>query len=338
MTVNDYFSADAPKEYLVAAGAQLRATVTFHAREKDDGYQYIAIYANTSTSYVDTGAKDGDPGTVSYSRYMAGFTIDGNVSSTWYPYTFPLTSKGDSCGEQTHPWSGNSNGNLKQQYFKSNCRAADGRLIIPTNLSSLYSRLNASGNLNDTWYASNVVADVQAVDNAVPARLATAVAPGIRARGNEFYVSVAFSEPVTCSSATLTNSWGSLTYNSGSGSNVLTFKGMISANVNETIQNLVLEGIFEGVGTVISFLPIIAILFLFLSLLEDSGYIARVAFVMDKLLRRIGLSGRSIVPMLIGFGCTVPAVMSTRTLPSDRDRRMTILLTPFMSCPAKMPI
>ena len=115
-------------------------------------------------------------------------------------------------------------------------------------------------------------------------------------------------------------------------------QGMISANVNETIQNLVLEGIFEGVGTVISFLPIIAILFLFLSLLEDSGYIARVAFVMDKLLRRIGLSGRSIVPMLIGFGCTVPAVMSTRTLPSDRDRRMTILLTPFMSCTAKMPI
>ena len=167
-TVNNYFTAAAPKDYLVAAGAQLRATVTFHAREKDDGYQYVAIYANTSTSNVDTGAKDGDPGTVSYSRYMAGFTIDGNVSSTWYPYTFPLTSKGHDCGEQTHPWSGNSNGNLKQQYFKSNCRAADGRLIIPTDLSSLYVRLNASGNLNDTWYASNVVAHVQAVDATVP--------------------------------------------------------------------------------------------------------------------------------------------------------------------------
>ncbi len=115
-------------------------------------------------------------------------------------------------------------------------------------------------------------------------------------------------------------------------------RGMVSAHVNETIQNLVLGGIFEGVGTVVSFLPIIAILFLFLSLLEDSGYIARVAFVMDKLLRKIGLSGRSIVPMLIGFGCTVPAVMSTRTLPSARDRKMTILLTPFMSCTAKMPI
>ena len=114
--------------------------------------------------------------------------------------------------------------------------------------------------------------------------------------------------------------------------------GMEAVHVNATIQNLVLGGIFEGVGTVVSFLPIIVILFFFLSILEDSGYVARVAFVMDKLLRRIGLSGRSIVPMLIGFGCTVPAVMSTRTLPSDRDRRMTILLTPFMSCTAKMPI
>ena len=114
--------------------------------------------------------------------------------------------------------------------------------------------------------------------------------------------------------------------------------GMEAVHVNMTIQSLVLDGIFEGVGTVVSFLPIIVILFFFLSLLEDSGYIARVAFVMDKLLRRIGLSGRSIVPMLIGFGCTVPAVMSTRTLPSARDRRMTILLTPFMSCTAKMPI
>ena len=118
----------------------------------------------------------------------------------------------------------------------------------------------------------------------------------------------------------------------------LTERAMESVHVNEVIQSLVLNGIFEGVGSVVSFLPLIVILFLFLSLLEDSGYIARVAFVMDKLLRKIGLSGRSIVPMLIGFGCTVPAVMSTRTLPSDRDRKMTILLTPFMSCTAKLPI
>ena len=115
-------------------------------------------------------------------------------------------------------------------------------------------------------------------------------------------------------------------------------RAMEAGRVNPAIRSLVLDGLFEGVGSVVSFLPLIVTLFLFLSLLEDSGYIARVAFVMDKLLRRIGLSGRSIVPMLIGFGCTVPAVMSTRTLPSDRDRHMTILLTPFMSCTAKLPI
>ncbi len=113
---------------------------------------------------------------------------------------------------------------------------------------------------------------------------------------------------------------------------------LAAANVNPALQGLVIKGIFEGVGSVLSFLPIIVTMFFFLSLLEDSGYIARVAFFMDKLLRRIGLSGRSIVPMLIGFGCTVPAVMSTRTLPSERDRKMTILLTPFMSCSAKLPI
>ena len=113
---------------------------------------------------------------------------------------------------------------------------------------------------------------------------------------------------------------------------------LTAGNVNTAVHGLIIEGICEGVGSVLSFLPIIATMFFFLSLLEDSGYIARVAFVMDKLLRRIGLSGRSIVPMLIGFGCTVPAVMATRTLPSERDRRMTILLTPFMSCSAKLPI
>ena len=113
---------------------------------------------------------------------------------------------------------------------------------------------------------------------------------------------------------------------------------LTAAGVNEAVHGLIIDGIFEGVGSVLSFLPIIVTLFFFLSMLEDSGYIARVAFVMDRLLRKIGLSGRSIVPMLIGFGCTVPADMATRTLPSERDRRMTILLTPFMSCTAKLPI
>lgn len=113
---------------------------------------------------------------------------------------------------------------------------------------------------------------------------------------------------------------------------------MTNAHVNYAVHSLVIDGIFSGVGSVLSFLPIIVTLFFFLSMMEDSGYIARVAFFMDKLLRKIGLSGRSIVPLLIGFGCTVPAVMSTRTLPSERDRKMTILLTPFMSCTAKLPI
>ena len=115
-------------------------------------------------------------------------------------------------------------------------------------------------------------------------------------------------------------------------------QALTAGHVNQVIHNLIIKGIFEGVGSVLSFLPIVVVMFFFLSLLEDSGYIARVAFFMDKMLRRLGLSGRSIVPLLIGFGCSVPAVMSTRTLPSERDRKMTILLTPFMSCTAKLPI
>ena len=114
--------------------------------------------------------------------------------------------------------------------------------------------------------------------------------------------------------------------------------GMTPWNVNDTLHSLIINGIFNGVGSVLSFLPIIVTLFFFLSLLEDTGYMARVAFVMDKLLRKIGLSGRSIVPMLIGFGCSVPGVMASRTLPSERDRKMTIMLIPFMSCTAKLPI
>ena len=118
----------------------------------------------------------------------------------------------------------------------------------------------------------------------------------------------------------------------------LTDQLLTAAHINPVLHSLLIDGIFNGVGSVLSFLPIIVTLFFFLSLLEDSGYMARVAFVMDKLLRKIGLSGRSIVPMLVGFGCTVPGVMANRTLPSERDRKMTILLTPFMSCSAKLPI
>lgn len=119
---------------------------------------------------------------------------------------------------------------------------------------------------------------------------------------------------------------------------VLVDKGLTAYGINPVVHSLVIDGIFAGVGSVLSFLPIIVVLFFFLSILEDTGYMARIAFVMDKLLRKIGLSGRSIVPLLVGFGCTVPAVMASRTLSSERDRRMTIMLTPFMSCSAKIPI
>ena len=115
-------------------------------------------------------------------------------------------------------------------------------------------------------------------------------------------------------------------------------RGLEAAGVSSVLQSLVVDGILSGIGSVIGFLPTIVTLFFFLSILEDTGYMARVAFVMDKLLRKIGLSGRSFVPMLIGFGCSVPAIMATRTLSSERDRKMTILLTPFMSCSAKIPI
>ena len=113
---------------------------------------------------------------------------------------------------------------------------------------------------------------------------------------------------------------------------------MSNYGINTVVHSLIIDGVFAGVGSVLSFLPLIVVLFFFLSMLEDSGYMARVAFVMDKLLRKIGLSGRSFVPMLIGFGCSVPAIMATRTLSSERDRKMTIVLTPFMSCSAKIPI
>jgi len=114
--------------------------------------------------------------------------------------------------------------------------------------------------------------------------------------------------------------------------------GLLHYGINPVVHSLIIDGIFAGVGSVLSFLPTIVVLFFFLSILEDTGYMARVAFVMDKPLRKIGLSGRSFVPMLIGFGCSVPAIMATRTLPSDRDRKMTIMLTPFMSCSAKIPV
>lgn len=253
VNVNNYYSASASKNYFTAIGAQLRMTVTFDGREKDDGYQYIAIYANTSTENIDTGAKDGDPGTIYYSRYMAGFTIEGNVNTTFYPYTFPVTSAGDSCGYVEHPWSGNPKGNLEQQYFNTNCRATDGRLIIPTELSSLYVRFNASGNNSDTWYAQNVKAHIQAVDNTAPTMKGIVANPGRHAKGNTVYVSVAFSEIMKVTGTpTLSVYWGTtsgtLDYTSGSGNNVLTFKGIIPKTVSDKVSITGYDGTIQDLA------------------------------------------------------------------------------------------
>ena len=243
VTVNNYYSNTAPKEYFTTAGAQLRMYVTFDARESDDGYQYIQIYANTTADddHTDTGAKDGDPGSYNYARYVAGFTIDGNVSSTYYTYTFPVAAYGSNCGEKTHPWSGNSNGNLEQQYFKSGCRStSDGRLIIPTELSNLYVRFDASGNLDDDWYCKNLDAHIEAFDITNPTLISTSaisVSGGPYNRGNTFYISIPFSEIVTISGSTkkLSTEWGDAVYESGSGTNVLTFKGTINASAGTTL-------------------------------------------------------------------------------------------------------
>lgn len=253
VNVNNYYSASASKNYFTTAGAQLRMTVTFDAREKDDGYQYIAIYANTNTGNVDTGAKDGNPGTIYYSRYMAGFTIEGNVNTTFYPYTFPVTSQGNNCGYVEHPWSGNPKGNLEQQYFNTNCRATDGRLIIPTDLSSLYVRFDASGNLDDDWYAKNVKAHIQAVDNTAPTMKGIVANPGRHAKGNTVYVSVAFSEIMKVTGTpTLSVYWGTtsgtLDYTSGSGSNVLTFKGIIPKTVSGKVSITGYDGTIQDLA------------------------------------------------------------------------------------------
>ena len=253
VNVNNYYSNSAPKNYFTAIGAQLRMTVTFDAREKDDGYQYIAIYANTDISNVDTGDKNGDPGTINYSKYMAGFTIEGNVCTDFYPYTFPVTSKGNACGYVEHPWSGNPKGNLEQQYFNTDCRATDGRLIIPTDLSSLYVRFDASGNLDDDWYAKNVKAHIQAIDNSAPTMKGIVVNPGRHARGNTVYVSVAFSEIMTVTGTpTLSVYWGNtsgtLDYTSGSGSNVLTFKGIIPETVSGMISITGYDGTIQDLA------------------------------------------------------------------------------------------
>ncbi|MBP5628868.1 MAG: InlB B-repeat-containing protein, partial [Bacteroidaceae bacterium] len=235
MTVDNYFNNAAPKAYFQQVGAQLRMTLTFQCKEVNDGWQYVQIYANQSTSNIDTGAGDGNPGDCSYAKYVAGFEHkDGNADTEYKSYTFPVTSANNNEGA-TNPWGHGSGYNLHKQIF-NNSRASDGRLIIPLDLSSLYVRYNASGTDKDDWVAKNTVAHIQAIDATAPTALDISVAPGYHAKGNTVYVSVAFKEIVTSSNAKLNTNWGTLSYNTGSGSNVLTFKGTIGNSATGSLN------------------------------------------------------------------------------------------------------
>ncbi len=252
--VATYFNNAAPKNYLVAAGAELRMTLSFQAKEKDDGYQHVQILVNQGSKY-DEGSGDNNPGTMNYSSYMATFCHKGGSTNTTYSnYVFPDVSHNSNCGNVGLVWSSinstNNVGELRQQYFNTDCRAADGRLIIAgksalSSFSTLGIRFDASGKNEDTWYAYNVKAKIQAVDVTAPTVLAVSVAPGYHAKGNTVYVSVAFSEIVTTSSAKLTSSWGDLSYVAGSGTNVLTFSRTIPASASGALSITGFSGITD---------------------------------------------------------------------------------------------
>ena len=253
---NGYKSVDADKyctsgtqAYLGFLNAQLRMTLSFDAKENDDAYEYLQIlFDNTSTCDDRSGAKDGNPGTPNLSRYMAGFEMNtGSKDDTYRNYTFPVTDVGNDANA-TNPWGHGDKWPLKNQKFKSGYRATDGRLIVPTDFSTLVLRLNASGSSgSDEWAAKNVKAHIQAIDATAPTKFAVSVAPGRHSKGNTVYVSVAFTEIVTSSSPKLTSNWGNLTYVAGSGTNVLTFSTTIPQNatgdlnitgISGTIQDL----------------------------------------------------------------------------------------------------
>ncbi|UKK60927.1 hypothetical protein L6468_07870 [Prevotella communis] len=256
-----YYSLAAPKEYLVSAGAELHMTLGLDVKEVDDGYQHLQILVD-NTSTCDGGNKNGEPGTPSLSRYMVSFAHDpGDKNTTYASYTFPLTTASDNCGLINNAWSNGVTNKLYNQKFYSGCRASDGKLILPTNFSTLVVRFDASGDNDDNWYAKNVKAHIQAVDATAPTKLAVSVAPGRHSKGNTVYVSVAFSEIVTVSgtptlTTTADNKWGNLTYVAGSGTNVLTFSTTIPQNatgdlnitgISGTIQDLAGNSLSGGV-------------------------------------------------------------------------------------------
>ena len=258
VTVDNYYTAAAPKAYLEAAGAELRMTLGFQAKESDDGYQHVQILVN-QTSNHDEGSGNNNPGTMNYSSYMACFCHEGGTKNTTYSnYVFPDVSHGHDCGNVGKVWSSinstNDVGELRQQYFNSNCRASDGRLIIASksgliSFSTLGIRFDASGDNEDTWYAKDVKAYIQAVDVTAPTMLANSitVAPGRHSKGNTVYVSVAFNEIVKVTgtpklTTTSNNNWGDLNYVAGDGTNVLTFSTTIPANASGNLNITSLSG------------------------------------------------------------------------------------------------
>ena len=254
VSMSTYFSNAAPQAYLVAAGAELRMVVTLDEAEKDDGYQHIQLLVNKTTSFDDN-ASEGNPGTPTNSHYLASFAHKpGSTLTTYASVCFPLTSATDNCSAVDPAWNfspyNNTVGKLYTQKFKSGYRASDGKLIVAkkselNGLSTVGIRFDASGDNADTWYAKNVTAKFTAVDETAPTVLAVSVAPGYHAKGNTVYVSVAFSEIVTTSSAKLTSSWGDLAYVAGSGTNVLTFSRTIPASASGALSITGFSGITD---------------------------------------------------------------------------------------------
>ena len=244
------FYTEGTKAYLVYLNAELRMRLEFQAKEVNDGYQYVQILTDNTTG-CDTGAGDGNPGTPNVSHYMAGFDIGGKGVDTYYKYSFPVPSVGNDAGA-TKPWTelSNSVADLKKQKFNTGCRASDGRLILPTGFSTLVVRFNASGSDEDDWKAKDIKAFIQASDATMPTKLSVSAAPGRHAKGNTVYVSVAFSEIVTISGNTkkLTSSWGDLNYVAGSGTNVLTFSGIISNSASGTLSITGLTGTVQDLA------------------------------------------------------------------------------------------
>lgn len=257
VSVATYFSNAAPQAYLVAAGAELRMVVTLDEAEKDDGYQHIQLLVNKTTSFDDN-ANEGNPGTPTNSHYLASFAHKpGSTLTTYASVCFPLTSATDNCSAVDPAWNfspyNNTVGKLYTQKFKSGYRASDGKLIVAKKneldgLSTVGIRFDASGDNADTWYAKNVTAKFTAVDVTAPTVIAYSVAPGVHAKGNTVYVSVAFNEIVTTSSAKLTSNWGDLAYVAGSGTNVLTFSRTIPDDASDALSITGYSGITDLAG------------------------------------------------------------------------------------------